>query len=450
MIDFYDIKESINQVIYIFSFLLIIKKMQYRYNSKKFNLSIINLLLISLITIKAVLINSLNISITSYKELILIVLILNCKFGYCMNWKKSFIYVVGFDLIYKIFKSLIHSILLLLYFFIETKLNISTGDFYLIELIILNILIIVLSFKSNKLKEIYMERKYYIYMVVSIIINLTIILYLKISLNKIYNLSDLVTNNIGVEFLSFCNFVDSSIPYIIVGINIVFILVLINSIRVTKENANREVMYEKLHMQHRYYINMKKSHEKARSLYHDLNSHIQNIKALKNNNEEVNKYINDMNSKIEEIKDIYETGNLLLDIIVNEKHTICKNENIDFVCDINFRKCNFIEMIDITSIFSNLLDNAIEACKKINDKDIEKYINVRGTFYKGYYVVKCENSKVNEVKIKKDKIITSKDNEKLHGIGLENIKSSVKKYNGDVDIKIEKNKFIISIYIPIK
>jgi signal transduction histidine kinase len=400
--------------------------------------------------IKAVSLNSLIINIISYKSVLLIVLLLTCKLGYYMDWKKSFIYVVGFDLIYKIFKNLIHSILLLLYFLIETKLNISIVYFYLIELIIFNLPIIVFAFKFNKLKEIYMKRKYYIYMVLAIIINLTIILYLKISLNKIYDLSDLATNSISVELLSFCNFVDSSIPYTIVGINIVFILVLINSIKLTKENANREVMYEKLHMQHNYYINMKKSHEKARSLYHDLNSHIQNIKALKNNNEEVNKYINDINSKIEEIKDIYETGNVLLDIIVNEKHTICKNENIDFICDINFRKCNFIEMIDITSIFSNLLDNAIEACKKINKKDLKKYINVRGTFYKGYYVVKCENSKVNEVKIKKNKIITSKENENFHGIGLENIKTSVKKYNGDVDIKIGKNKFILSIYIPIK
>ena len=123
--------------------------------------------------------------------------------------------------------------------------------------------------------------------------------------------------------------------------------------------------------------------------------------------------------------------------------------NIDFNVGIDFRKCDFIEMIDISSIFSNLIDNAIEACNKIDD-NIEKYITIKSTFIKGYYVVRCENSKTNKVIIKNSKIFTSKKDKFLHGIGIDSIKSSIKKYNGELKIKDSESKFIATIHIPVE
>lgn len=124
--------------------------------------------------------------------------------------------------------------------------------------------------------------------------------------------------------------------------------------------------------------------------------------------------------------------------------------NIDFKVGIDFSKCEFIEMIDITSIFSNLIDNAIEACNNINDKDINKYITIKSTFIKGYYVIRCENSKMNKIIVKNNKIFTTKKDKFFHGLGIENIKSSVKKYDGELKIKNDDYKFIASIYIPIE
>ena len=106
-----------------------------------------------------------------------------------------------------------------------------------------------------------------------------------------------------------------------------------------------------------------------------------------------------------------------------------------------------MEMTDVCSIFSNILDNAIEACNKTYmDK---KYIKIRGTLVKSYYVIRCENSKTNKLEIKNSKIITSKKDKFIHGIGLKSVKSSIKKYNGDLEIEDFKNKFLLQIYIPI-
>ena len=65
------------------------------------------------------------------------------------------------------------------------------------------------------------------------------------------------------------------------------------------------------------------------------------------------------------------------------------------------------------------------------------------------FVIKCENTKINEVVLKNNKVITSKKDSFLHGIGISSVKSSVGKYNGNVEIYSDKNKFTITIYIPL-
>ncbi|MGL5381274.1 MAG: ATP-binding protein [Clostridium sp.] len=248
--------------------------------------------------------------------------------------------------------------------------------------------------------------------------------------------------------MPFINFADFALPYIILILNMIFISLLINAIKSTKEEAKNKVINEKLDMQYNYYLSVKESQERVKTLYHDINNHITNINALQNNNEEVNKYINSINEEINRFENINDSGNILLNTILYEKNEQCKKYNINFTYDINFSKCDFMEMIDVTSIFSNLLDNGIEACNKIDDKE-KRYINIRGTIVKKYFVVKCENSKINNINIKNNKLLTDKKDKYLHGIGIQSIKSSIKKYNGDLEINIEDDKFIAMIYIPI-
>ncbi|MEG2786355.1 MAG: ATP-binding protein [Romboutsia sp.] len=263
----------------------------------------------------------------------------------------------------------------------------------------------------------------------------------------------IASNN--VEFINiayifnFIEYMKCIFPYILFIINIILISIFKNCIKLEKEKAKSEFVNERLDMQYKYYLVVKESQEKMRQVYHDMNNHMENIKSLKNSSEDVNKYINNIADEVKSTKNIYNTGNVLLDIILYEKSKACMANNIDFNVGIDFTKCEFIEMIDISSIFSNLIDNAIEACNKIADNNIEKYITVKGTFIKGYYVVRCENSKTNKVIIKNNKIFTSKKDKFFHGIGLDSIKSSIKKYNGELKIKDSESKFIATIHIPI-
>ncbi|WP_228370453.1 sensor histidine kinase [Gottschalkia acidurici] len=252
------------------------------------------------------------------------------------------------------------------------------------------------------------------------------------------------------DMLKFSGMVKNTFPYLLLIVNVLLILMFLNAIKSAQKKAESEFVNEKLDMQYKYYLMVKESQEKMKQVYHDMNNHIQNIKYLKNSSGDVDKYINNIEDQVKENRNIYNTGNVLLDIILYEKSKICRENNIDFNVGIDFSKCEFIEMIDISSIFSNLIDNAIEACDKICDNKVEKYINIKSTFIKGYYVIRCENSKINKIIIKNNRIFTSKKDKFFHGIGIDSIKSSIKKYNGELKIKDSEYKFIATVHIPIE
>lgn len=450
---YFDLMQIINTIVFLISFSIILRKLYNIDNElntfqKMAGLSIILSVIIFKIKFYYMSIEYLFASI--------ILLILICKCIYKFSWKKSIINSSIYSSIYMVMNSTVYFILLYIYIFLINKYKLkATLRIDVIEFIVFNLSVFIFVYNFDKLKKIYEGYKYYIYIVLTIIINGVIIMFLYMATSGIYDLYDKLTKNkiyydSSILNMPFVNFADRALPYIVVGINIVFISLLINSIKSAKEESKVKLMNDKLDLQYNYYLTVQESQDRVKKLYHDINNHIISISAIQNNSDDVNKYIEDIDKEIRDFNSIYNTSNMLLDTILNEKNRICKENNIEFICDINFSKCSFIEMIDITSIFSNLLDNSIEACNKIDNKEINKYIKIRGTTVKKYYVIRCENSKVNKVLEKNNKFLTSKRDKFVHGIGIESIKSSLKKYGGELEIKTEKNKFIAIIYIPIE
>ncbi|HDA5457483.1 TPA: ATP-binding protein, partial [Clostridioides difficile] len=95
------------------------------------------------------------------------------------------------------------------------------------------------------------------------------------------------------------------------------------------------------------------------------------------------------------------------------------------------------------------LDNAIEACMDINN-ELEKRIEVKATYINKFAIIKFINTKVNDIKLIDKRIQTSKDDDKIHGIGLASIKYIVNKYGGETIVNYSDNEFILKIMIPIK
>ncbi|WP_270940171.1 ATP-binding protein [Romboutsia lituseburensis] len=319
----------------------------------------------------------------------------------------------------------------------------------------LTIILVLLLKYFDKIVKSNLNVKYYVYIVFTVATNVVCILCLIKSNRHIEDIYNFIIKNqintyinksnfITVNIIPLIEFTKNSVIIAIIFCNIFLIFIINNIIKKMKDESEMKSLNDKLDMQYNHYLSIQESQMKVRQLYHDINNHMACIKELQN--EDVNEYIDSINDQLKEYKNTFTTNNMILDIILNEKNSVCKKNNTDLTCDINFSKCSFIEMIDISSIFSNIIDNAIQACKKVEDN---RYISIRGTVVKSYYVIRCENSKNNKIKLNDKKIVTTKKDKFLHGIGLKSVKSSLDKYNGDLEIINDKNKFTINIYIPI-
>ena len=229
--------------------------------------------------------------------------------------------------------------------------------------------------------------------------------------------------------------------------NISIILVIRRIRKDSRLLAQKDMVKNNLEMQYKYYMNIKENQDKVRQLHHDMKNHIICMRKLNQNGYDNEKYIESIDKKIKSYENTFDTGNVLLDIILSEKKQICNNKNIKFFSSVNFTKCDFIESEDICSIFSNILDNAIEACMKINSNN--KFIYIEGKIVEKFFIMKVENSKINKINIKNNKFMTDKDNKFSHGLGISSIKNSVKKYNGETVINYTDDRFIIKILMPI-
>jgi sensor histidine kinase regulating citrate/malate metabolism len=122
-----------------------------------------------------------------------------------------------------------------------------------------------------------------------------------------------------------------------------------------------------------------------------------------------------------------------------------ENNNINFQHDITLPEKLHVSDVDLSIIIGNLLDNAVEACQKIEKE--ERYINLRISYGYGKIDIIMKNSSINEIDIVSNYIDTTKLNKKNHGHGLENIKKTVKKYNGYFKIYNLNNEFITEILL---
>ena len=105
-----------------------------------------------------------------------------------------------------------------------------------------------------------------------------------------------------------------------------------------------------------------------------------------------------------------------------------------------------IDMFDMCTIISNLLNNAIEACEKIQED--KRIIEFEIAGYNSQIFISVRNSYDMESIInQKQKFITTKEDKLNHGIGLENVRRTVKKYDGDMRISQVNERFIVSINI---
>ncbi|MCB5457388.1 ATP-binding protein [Mediterraneibacter gnavus] len=103
--------------------------------------------------------------------------------------------------------------------------------------------------------------------------------------------------------------------------------------------------------------------------------------------------------------------------------------------------------VSLCTLFANTLDNAIEACQKIEAPDRRKLeLKCRYT-ENGYFSLELINSKINEIVVQKNQYISDKEDKSAHGIGISSIRDIVEKYEGTLDISYDDTSFKVVILI---
>lgn len=219
-----------------------------------------------------------------------------------------------------------------------------------------------------------------------------------------------------------------------------------------QEQQKNMLVNQQFRLQLAHSKNIEGIYSGIKSVIHDTNNHLSCLRRLAeaNNIEDIKAYLDNIGQTVGSLDFKIKTGNSIADAVINEKYNIAKHEGIKFICDFMIPKESLLEPVDLCIILSNALDNAIEACRKINDNNIPKVISIKSFIRSKYLIIEITNSSIKKLKYVENNIITTKQDKLNHGIGIINIKTTVSKYNGTVDILEERDKFIINIMVRIK
>lgn len=190
---------------------------------------------------------------------------------------------------------------------------------------------------------------------------------------------------------------------------------------------------------------IKESVDANNRLKHDMKNHLFTMYSLQmmNDTEKLNSYFSEIIEKLDEKNKYVSTENLVIDSIVNFKLKEIESlgttieASVDVPTEIN------ISNVTLTTIIGNLLDNAKTALEKASNKRLYLKIKHMGD---GLFI-QIENSFDGKIKEENGKFETQKVDKKNHGMGLESVKSVVKKCDGDISISYENNVFSVLVIL---
>lgn len=214
------------------------------------------------------------------------------------------------------------------------------------------------------------------------------------------------------------------------------------------DGIHADLERKNLQLQKNYYEELEQNQKQIRKFRHDMNNHLSVVGYLLQKGElqkardyfdKISVYMQTANRKFCE--------NSVVNAVLNAKYNLMTDAKIDGFFHISIDKLLFIDDVSLCTLFANTLDNAIEACQKIEAPDRRKLeLKCRYT-ENGYFSLELINSKINEIVVQKNQYISDKEDKSAHGIGISSIRDIVEKYEGTLDISYDDTSFKVIILI---
>ncbi len=214
---------------------------------------------------------------------------------------------------------------------------------------------------------------------------------------------------------------------IIVVINVITIFFMYK----IKQDMETKQDYELLKLQYdnikSMETNMKALYENTYSVKHDLEKHLLAIKTMSDhkNYNGINEYIENIFDKnLNAVQKIMFTDTDIFNAIMNTKLELCKQKGIFSSINVSNDAIKYIKNSDIVVLFGNILDNAIEAAEKSNEKIIILNVQLQKE-YVSIYVENSYNEKFSNINMQ-----TTKRGQAKHGFGTKIIRKIIEDNNG--------------------
>ena len=208
-----------------------------------------------------------------------------------------------------------------------------------------------------------------------------------------------------------------------------------------------KLMQERSQNQVDMYRNMQYSYRQQARRMHDYKNQLNCIQGLLDNGstEEASAYIQKLTGNLNRSMDLINTKHAVVNVIVNQKYRYAMEKGITMVISVNDLSRLTMSEEDIVTLLVNLLDNAVEACEKLSGS---KIIQFKMELEDEQLILSIRNPTGTPVTIKDKIAATTKKDKCLHGIGLMNVDSVMKKNHGTSVLKCTDGFFYFSAIIP--
>lgn len=221
--------------------------------------------------------------------------------------------------------------------------------------------------------------------------------------------------------------------------------------QMSKDNQTKleyELMKEKEKYSKESMEIIKRSNEELREFKHDLKNYLLPLQEAMETmpQSEMAKVWEKINQKIEDVQTLIQTGNSYVDSMINTKITLARSEKVDVKCTI-LSKMEGIDDLEFCSVFGNLMDNAIEAERKVTEK---KEIIIFVEEKMGYLRLEIQNKIEKSVLNENSSLNTTKKDTSSHGIGHKSVKRTMQKVGGALKYYETGDLFCAEAVFPIK
>jgi len=229
------------------------------------------------------------------------------------------------------------------------------------------------------------------------------------------------------------------------------LLLYVHTKKQTERIVEQQTLIQQNELQQMHYQEIDSIYEKITAWRHEYHSHLQvlNGLCLSKKYDMILDYLKSIESTISDFDNTINSGNGLVDSLINAKTAYAKSNQIDVSVSVRIAAEISIELTDLASIIGNLFDNAIEACLRIRQDNVHKlFININISTIKSQLIIDIKNSSDGKFNKEGAEYFTTKS-ERYHGIGIKRIKAVVNKYSGNMELKYKNHVFSSHISLPL-